>query len=159
MTESPSAPSPQGSSPFDEQPRDPAALRGCSKPFLVGCVTTILVLAVALLIVMAKAKDLFVWAMNTNAEQILAILPPDVTPEEEERLRRAFDAASAAVLEGRINLDGVRDIQRVAGLAAKASLTREEVLDAIEALERVAASAPPKGAPTPGLSTSALVSI
>lgn len=145
MSEETDLHSPPEASPFEEQPRDPAALKGCSKPALTGCAVTLLVFAVALLILMAKSKDMFVWAMNTNAEQILSKLPPEVTPEEAERLRRGFDAASAAVIEGRINLDGIRDIQRVAGLAARPSLTRDEVLEAIAALERVAALPAPDG--------------
>lgn len=143
--ESPAPESPEvpPASPFDSKPHEPAALRGCSRPVLIGCGVTVLVGALLFLLLIVKARDLFVWAFETNARQILANLPPEVTAEDEERLRRAFDGASAAVLEGRIDLDGLQDLQSALALAGRPSVTRDEILQAIEALERVAATPPP----------------
>ncbi len=137
-------PEAEEASPFDTRPHDPAALQGCSRPVLIGCGVTVLVGALLFLLVIVKARDLFVWAFETNARQILANLPPDVTAEDEERLRRAFDAASAAVLEGRIDLDGLQDLQGALALAGRKSVTRDEVLEAVEALERVAGTPAPE---------------
>lgn len=135
--------------PFDDAPHDPAALKGCSRPVLIGCGVSVLVGALLFLVLIVKARDLFVWAFNANAKQILENLPPEVTPEDEERLRRALDSASAAVIEGRIDLDGLQDLQSALGLAGKPSVTRDDVLRAIEALERVGATPPPEGRPVP----------
>lgn len=134
--------------PFDDTPHDPAALRGCSRPVLIGCGVTVLVGALLFLLLIVKARDLFVWAFNTNANQILEKLPPDVTAEDEQRLRRAFDGAVAAVVEGRIDMDGLQDLQSALALAGRPSVTREDVLEAIEALERVAGT--PSPSETPG---------
>ncbi len=124
--------------PFDDTPHDPAALQGCSRPVLIGCGVSVLVGALLLLLLIVNAKNLFLWAFNTNAQQILEKLPPDVTAEDEARLRRALDAASAAVVEGRIDMDGLQDLQSALALASRPSFTRDDVLEAIESLERVA---------------------
>lgn len=136
-------PAPETPSPFDAAPHDPAALQGCSRPVLIGCGVAILVAALLFLTLIVKAKDLFIWAFEVNATQILENLPPDVTDQDERRLRAAFDGASAAVLEGRIDIDGLQDLQAALALAGKRSVTRDEILEAIEALERVASTPSP----------------
>ncbi len=143
---SPISPTPETPSPFDATPQDPAALQGCSRPVLIGCGVAILVAALLFLTLIVKAKDLFLWAFEVNAEQILENLPPDVTEEDERRLRAAFDGASAAVLEGRIDIDGLQDLQGALALAGKRSVNRDEILQAIEALERVASTPAPSSA-------------
>ena len=147
-----------GAAPFDDAPHDPAALKGCSRPVLIGCAATILVGALIFLVLIVKSRDLFVWAFNANARQILENLPPDLSDEEEQRLRRALDGASAAVVEGRIDIDGLQDLQSALALASRPSPTRDDVLDAIEALERVAGTpdpleSPAERAPPAGVST------
>ncbi len=130
-------------SPFDAAPQDPAALKGCSRPVLIGCGATVLIGALCFLLLIVKAKDLFIWAFETNAQQILANLPPDISDEEEERLRRAFDGASNAVIEGRIDMNGLQDLQSALALAGKGSVSREEILEATLALERIAQAPSP----------------
>lgn len=129
--------------PFDDAPHDPAALEGCSRPVLIGCGVSVLVGAILFLLLIVNAKSLFLWAFNTNAQQILDNLPSEVTSEDEERLRRALDAASEAVIEGRIDMDGLQDLQSALALATRPSVTREDVLQAIDALERVAGTPSP----------------
>lgn len=136
--------------PFDDVPHDPAALKGCSRPVLIGCAASILIGALLFLLLIANARDLFLWAFNTNARQILENLPPDVTAEDEDRLRRALDGASAAVIEGRLDIDGLQDLQSALALASKQSVTRDDVLRAIESLERVAGTPPPVDSIAPG---------
>ena len=133
-------------SPFESQPRDPAAFQGCSRPVLIGCGVTILVVALSTLLLVVKAKDLFLWAFDKSAEQIMLNLPSDLTDAEAERLRQALKGASESVVEGRIDIDGLQDLQTALALASQPSATRAEVLEAIEALERVAS------APAPGSS-------
>ena len=145
MSEEPGTQQPEQPTPFAERPQDPAALRGCSRPALYGCGAILILLALGMLLLVSKSRDLFLWSMDQNAERILTRLPADVTDEEEERLRRAFDGASAAVLEGRVDLNRLRDILQVADLAAQPNLDRQDVLAAIEALERAAASSGPGG--------------
>ncbi len=149
--EEPRGAQPEGATPapFDDAPHDPAALKGCSRPILIGCAATVLIGALLFLLLIVKAKDLFLWAYEVNARQILANLPPDVTAEDEERLRRALDAASQAVTEGRIDMSGLQDLQRALGLASKREVSRQDVLEAIEALERLAATPAPADSPAP----------
>ncbi len=143
-------PQSEARSPFDDRPHDPAALAGCSRPVLIGCGATVLVGALLFLLLIVNARNLFVWAFDTNARQILEMLPPEVTAEDRERLAGAFEAAKAAVVEGRIDLEGLQDLQGALALARRPSVTRDEVLEAIEALERVAATPAPQGAAAAG---------
>lgn len=134
--------------PFADQPQDPAALRGCSPKVLLGCGAAVLIVAVLFLVLIAKAPDLFEWAFEQQAQTLLEALPPDVTSEEEERLRRALDGASRAVTEGRVDVRGLQDFLDALSLATEKGqeMTRQDVIEATEALERVSATPPRSGA-------------
>lgn len=126
--------------PFDAQPREPAAFRGCSRPVLIGCGVGVLGLGLLFLLLIVKADDLFRWAFAQSENAIVELLPPDVTEDEVQRLRRAFDAVGEAVTAGRIDTRGLQELQSALSEAGGKGdrLTREDVRRLTEALERVA---------------------
>jgi hypothetical protein len=96
---------------------------------------------IAAIVFLLKAKDVLSWTMEKLEEQIVAALPEDVTAEERQRLGRGFDAAIAKIRAGEIEPPSLtalqRQLQRAAEKAPRKELTREDVLDLLSALERV----------------------
>lgn len=150
--------------PFAGEPQEPAAFQGCSRPVLIGCGVAVLITAALFLLLIVFARDLFEWSFRQSSEQILASLPPDVTPAEQERLRRALEGVNRAVMEGQVDIRGLQDfLDAFSTATAKGeNMTREDVLEATRALEKVAGIEPPEdvsrrlpaiswGLPPPGL--------
>ena len=157
--------------PFAERPRALPG-RGCSRPLLIGCATVIVLIGIAGIILVANARRLLVWTMGEFHDQVVAALPADVTPEERTRLDRGFDAASEKILQGKVEPPALMALQRqlthAAEKAQAKSLTHDDVLDLLSALERVGGllpaapdeqrqdgpappeSAPPGAQPPPG---------
>jgi hypothetical protein len=106
---------------------------------------------IAAIVFLVKAKDLFGWTMAKLEEQVVAALPADVTAEERDRLARGFDAAIARIKAGEFEPPALTALQRQLQLAAEKApgkeLTRDDVLDLLSALERVGGLLPPAGAP------------
>jgi hypothetical protein len=135
-----------GPEPFAGEPQDPAAFQGCSRPALLGCGAAVLITAVLFLLLIVYARDLFEWSFRQSSQQILESLPADVTPAEEERLRRALDGVSRAVTEGEVDIRGLQEFLDAFSLATQKGegMTREDVLEATRALEAVAGIEPPE---------------
>jgi hypothetical protein len=105
-----------------------------------------------------KAKEfmpaLFRWSLDQFEQQIERNLPEDLTAAELERLTAAFDEAAAAVEDGTADPAGLRRLQgRLLDVARAGRLTRDQVLELIDALEGVAGgrAPPPTGELVPGL--------
>lgn len=126
--------------PFSGQPR---ALPGggCSRPLLIGCGVLIVLLGIAGILFVAKAKDILAYAMGELQKQVVAALPDDVTAQERARLDRGFDAAMRKIGEGQVESPALyalqRQLMKAAEKAPKQELTRDDVLDLLSALERV----------------------
>lgn len=146
MIEPPAGQSPQPQ-PFGDQPQQPPG--GCSRPLLIGCALTVVLLGLLLLGLLWKAGDLmpalFRWSLEQFEQQVTGNLPADLSEAERQRLADAFDAAAAAVEEGSADAAALQRLQgRLLDVARAGRLTRDEVLELAGALEAVAGSrAPP----------------
>jgi len=142
--------------PFTGEPRP--APGGCSRPLLVGCGVLTVLLGIAAIVFVAKAKDLLAWTMRELEESVVAALPSDLTAEERRRLDRGFEAAVERIQSGQVEPPALFALQRqlthAAERAQQKRLTRDDALDLLSALERVAGLLPADGAqggePDPG---------
>lgn len=144
----PPPPAPPGR-PFEAAPRP--SPKGCGRPLLVGCGALAVLVGIAAIVFVLKAKDLLTWTMEKLEDQVVAALPEDVTAEERSRLARGFDAAIAKIRAGEIEPPSLtalqRQLQQAAEKAPSKQLTREDVLDLLSALERVGGLLPADGEP------------
>lgn len=154
---SPSDAEPRTGQPFAAEPLSPRSLSpkgdrpagGCGKPALIGCAAVVVLLGLAAVIFLLKARDLFGWLMVRFEDQVVASLPDDVTDDERERLHAAFVAASEAVQSGRADAAALQRMQSTLSrgvVEGEGKLTRQEVVELIVALEEVAGAgrdAPP----------------
>lgn len=143
-------PPPPPAAPFDPSARPKTS--GCPKPLVIGCIAVILIGGIALLgglyFMMRNASSLLQWSMRQMENAIMTQLPPDVTPEEKERLRQAFARVDQGLENGRIRPEKLQPLQfEMMEIARKGSeLTRQDVLDFTRALEEVAQQeSPPAG--------------
>ena len=141
--EPPQPPPPPPASPFDPNARPKTG--GCPKPLVIGCVAALLIGGLALLlafIYIAKNPGQFLqWSVNKLEEGVLDVLPTDVTQEERDRLRQAFADVSKGLQEQRITVDKFQPIQLkiLEFVRNKDRVTREDVRELTELLERTAA--------------------
>jgi len=146
---------------------------GCSRPLLLGCGGIVILLGIAAIVFVVKAKDLLAWTMRELEQQVVAAWPADASAEERSRLDRGFAAALDKIKQGEVEPPALFALQRQLAKAAdksqKKQLTRDDVLDLLSALERVggllkpdseetpaapsAEPPPPSAAPPPGAST------
>ncbi|HEY7215779.1 MAG TPA: hypothetical protein VIC28_14205 [Thermoanaerobaculia bacterium] len=143
-------PPPPPAAPFDPSARRPKT-SGCPKPLVIGCLVFILLGGVALLggffFLMKNASGVIQWSMRQMENGVMAQLPPDVTPEERQRLRQAFADVSQGLKDGRIKPEEFQPLQfKMMEIARKGNnLTRRDVLELTRALEEVAHKGPPPG--------------
>jgi len=120
---------------------------GCGRPALIGCGILVVLLGIAAIVFVAKAKDLLGWTMKQLQAQVMAQLPDDVSAAERTRLDRGFAAALAKISAGEVQPPALAALQRqlmnAAEKSQKKQLTREDVLDLLSALERVGGLLPP----------------
>jgi hypothetical protein len=133
---------------------------------LVGCGIVIVLVGIAAIAFVVKAKDLLAWTMREVQQQVVAGLPADVTDAERDRLEAGFDAAIARLQKGEVETPALYALQsqlmNAAEKSQKKTITRDDVLDLLSALERVGGllapaddaggepeAAPPAAEPTP----------
>jgi hypothetical protein len=120
---------------------------------MIGCGVLLVLLGIAAIVLIAKAKDLLAWTLSEFEEQIVAAMPADVTAEERRRFDRAFTAARDQIRDGELEPPALKALQRqLTNAAEKAraeTLTRDDVLDLLSALERVGGLLPAVGEPKP----------
>ena len=138
--------------PFSERPQQPPG--GCSRPVLIGCAAAVVLLGLLLLGVLWKARDLmpalFRWSLGQFEQQVTGNLPENLGEGERQRLAAAFDAAAAAVEDGTADAAALQRLQgRLLDVARSRRLTRDQVLDLVEALEAVAGERAPPAQPEP----------
>lgn len=125
--------------PFDQRPRSPKAGRGLNTKFLIGCAGVLIVVALLMLLLMAKSQDLLLWAYDQTATQALEQAAEDLSPAERTRLEEALAGARAALVERRIEIDGLWQLKDGLEILGAKDLDQAGYLRAIELLEEVAA--------------------
>jgi hypothetical protein len=143
-------PVPPPPAPFNPAAPQTGGRRGCSKPMVVGCLVVLLgggILALgALYYVATHLPTILSHSFATMERELLAIMPPEVTAEERERLHLAFQSAGTAMAHPD-KLDPAR-LNRVQtelfSVSRKGkSLARADVLKLTEALEGLQPPPPP----------------
>lgn len=123
--------------PFAPEPK--AAPGGCGKPVLIGCGLLAILLGIGAVVFVVKAKSLLAFALEKLEAEVVANLPEDVTGEERERLRTAFDGTLARIRSGQIDPEALQRLQlklvAAAESASQDKLTRDEVQALTLALE------------------------
>ncbi|MEO8195171.1 MAG: hypothetical protein ABI689_00460 [Thermoanaerobaculia bacterium] len=129
--------------PPQSKPFAPEKMRGdggCQKPVLIGCGLLSLLLGIAAVVFVVKAKDVLAYAMNQLRVEIVAHLPEDAGATERQRLEVAFDAALARIRGGELDPAALQELQKKLTVAASASsarrLTREELDGLVAALDK-----------------------
>ncbi|NHZ73742.1 MAG: hypothetical protein GWP16_04660, partial [Nitrospirae bacterium] len=99
----------------------------------------ILLLGVGSVVFLVKAKDLFGWMMGELEAQVMESLPANISEAETLELSAAFDAVVEAVREDRASPLALQELQSMLRESLEGGpkrLSREEVQDLIEALDR-----------------------
>ena len=154
MNDSIPPPPPPAAKPF--APETVAGGGGCQKPLLVGCGLLALLLGIAAVVFVVKAKDVLAYAMNQLRAEVVAHLPEDAGEAERQRVDTGFDAALARIRSGEIDPVALQELQKkltaAASTAATRRLSREELASLLAALDKfnqsgVEAPAPPAASP------------
>ena len=126
----------------------PAALQGCGKPAIIGCLALLILVAIGFVVLVSQSPRILRWTMDQTREQIVAALPAEVDDTARQRLETAFDSAVSALTEGRVEPSSLSSLQRVASLAPRdgETLTPEQVEEITRLLEEIAGVAPPGAA-------------
>ena len=136
-------PAPPPASPFDPSARPVKG--GCPKPLIFGGLLVLagLVLVGFFLYAGTHVGKLLQFSLRQSEASILAQLPKDVTPEEQQRLRAAFqDARERALKPG--NMQEIAEssqqlqLKMLATIRKGQSLTRKDVQELTLALEQFA---------------------
>jgi hypothetical protein len=102
---------PNPPSPFNPgQPGQPRGGPSRTRPLLIGCGAVFILLGIATVILITKLPELSGWVFQQLEQKVMAKLPPDVTPEERQRLDVAFDDAARAVGEGKTDPNKVQEL-------------------------------------------------
>ncbi|HSK75726.1 MAG TPA: hypothetical protein VLQ45_04660 [Thermoanaerobaculia bacterium] len=148
--EPPNTPPPPPPSPFQPITPGPAPVPGkaggCGKPVVIGCLVVLLLVGVGLvglLVYVSKNYDKIMnMSLRQTEGQIFAQMPEDVTPEEQERLRAAFEGARQAYATRELKdvaQEGQQLQFKLLELVRKGNnTTRQDILDLTEMLERLA---------------------
>lgn len=129
---------------------------GCQKPLLIGCGLLALLLGIAAVVFVVKAKDVLAYAMNQLRTEVVAHLPEDVGESERQQVEDGFDAALARIRGGELDPAALQELQKkltaAASAAATRRLTREELDGLVAALDKFnrPEAAPPADAPAAG---------
>jgi hypothetical protein len=147
----------RGAVEVSQEPFSPKGPRskwtGGSRWALFGCGGLVLLLGIASVVFLVKAKDLFGWMMGELETQIEQSLPANITESERQELSLAFDAVVDAVQEDRANAVALQDLQKLLRESlgnGPTRLSREEVRALIAALDRVSGRTPSDGFDPPG---------
>lgn len=113
---------------------------GCQKPLLVGCGLLALLLGIAAVVFVVKAKDVLAYAMNQLRAEVVANLPEDAGESDRQHVETGFDAALARIRSGEIDPVALQELQKkltgAASTAATRRLNREELTSLLAALDK-----------------------
>ena len=130
---------PEVGAPFDLQPAD---LGGCGKPAIIGCLVILVLLAIGLVVFLAKARNMLDWALVQYESAVVTNLAQEVTEEDRQRLERAFESARAAIRENQMDPSALQRLQRFMSSPPRGDrpIGTEKVRELSEVLEALARS-------------------
>lgn len=115
--------------------------RGCGTPVLLGCGFGTLLLLSGMVLMIANYSKLVLWAFSQSRQAIVEKLPDDITDSERQRFEAAFDNVVQAVVDKRLDQDGLRtlsnELQSAVTRAGSGKLSRDDVRQLTEALEAI----------------------
>ena len=148
--EPPHTPPPPPPSPFQPIQPGPAPVPGktggCGKPVVIGCLVVLVLAGIGLAgmiwYVTRHYDELMNMSLRQSEAQIFAQMPEDVTPEERERLRAAFEGARQVYADRplqEVAQQGQQIQFKLLEMVRKGkSMTRQDVLELTEMLEALA---------------------
>jgi hypothetical protein len=130
-------PPPPPASPFNPNaipPPQPARRGGCGKPVVIGCVSALLLAAIAALVAFYFiGKDpgrMLKWSLDRMEQGLMTTMSPEVTAEEKQELGAAFDRVRQGIDGKRIDPQRLQDINfKILELSRKGQLTSADVQD------------------------------
>jgi hypothetical protein len=125
---------------------------GCGKPVWIGCGLVLLVLAIAGIALVTRAKDLLAWSFDLMTPAVLQNAGSDVTDDDKARFRAAVEAAKARLKNGTIDSVALQTVQAQLQKAARVgpgSFGRADFLALVEALESLGGVEKPAPGPVP----------
>lgn len=151
-------PPPPPASPFNPtpQPAIPGGKSGCPKPLIIGCLAVLVVGGLALLggfwWIGSNLDRLLTFTLSQTETTVFAQLPQDVTPQERDRLRGAFQSARQRISSAGSSQEIAQQAQQLnmellAVTRKGAGLTREDVQRLTETLESFAGGSGPPAKP------------
>ncbi|MDX1645034.1 MAG: hypothetical protein R3244_11815 [Thermoanaerobaculia bacterium] len=105
-------PQPVGRKPFESAPRrlaEPGG--GCSRMAAIGCAAAAILVGVALLAMMLKARELVVWSLSNVRTEIEQRLPDDLPETERARLSSAFEGVLEKLRSEDLDAEEFRRLQ------------------------------------------------
>jgi hypothetical protein len=149
----PPPPPAPAAAPFSGTPRPVLGGSGCGKPLWIGCGVAFLLLAIAGIFLVTRAKDLLAWSFDLVGPAVLQNAAPEVTEEDKQRFGAAIAAAKRQLQEGKIDpvaLQAVQGSLQKASRAGTNKLSRTDFLTLVESLEKLGGvSNVVPGAPAP----------
>jgi hypothetical protein len=152
MSDVPPLPQPPQAKPF--APEKLSGGGGCQRPFLIGCGLLALLLGIAAVVFVVKAKDVLAYAMNQLRESVVTHLPEETEEADRQRIEAGFDTAMVRIRSGEIDPAALQELQKALASAASVGtsrrLTRAEVDGLLAALDKFNGVKPPGEAPDAG---------
>lgn len=150
MTEPGSVPPLPPASPFNPEAPRARSGPGCSKPLLIGCGIVGFILGACLValfyFVGRNPAGVMNWSLQKMEQGLMAQLPKDLPAADRERLEAAFAAVRQKVESGEVSAEELQPINfKILEISRRGNLTREDVLELTEALEKAAAGKAPPG--------------
>ena len=148
MTDPSSPPSPWNPRPAGPRPGG----GGCSKPALLGCGCVLLLMGALAVGFILKAQDIVRWWFGKLEAQVMTQLPPDLPAADRERLHAAFADVDRGMKSGKLDPSALQQMQnKIVQLGSKPNrqLTRQDVVELTNALERLAGKTPVPTGPAP----------
>src|SRR6185436_507095 len=122
MSDLPPPPQPPPAKPF--APEKLSGGGGCQRPFLIGCGLLAVLLGIAAVVFVVKAKDVLAYAMNQLRESVVAHLPEGSEGADRQRIEAGFDAALTRIRTGVIDPAALQELQKSLAAAASVGTTR-----------------------------------
>lgn len=111
---------------------------GCMKWGLIGCAGLSVLVIVALVFLGMRARNMMDWALGKSRDKVLTSCTADVTPEQKEAFRQAYDPFVARAKMGKISIDRMTTFnKKMVGALSDDRVTPEEITDLTAGLKQL----------------------